>query len=326
MSHYIEFPNLGWKFNISDTLDFGFISVKWYGMLIAMGVLLAILYGLKRSEEFGINSDSMIDVALLTIPVAFIGARLYYVFFSASRAEYLADPISILKVWEGGLGIYGGIIVAFVFGPLMCKLKKVNIWAMFDLTALGFLIGQSVGRWGNFFNQEAFGGNTNLPWAMTGDIIQSGVNGAGYAPTLPVHPTFLYESLWCILGFILLHFLSKWVLSRFDGMIFCGYIVWYGIGRFAIEGLRTDSLMAGTLRTSQLVAVIAVLLGVVLFFVLRRYSLSLPKTLVVTVAADEGAEENTEEETQAEPVENTEEETQEEPVENTEEDSDGTAD
>ena len=329
MSHYIEFPNLGWKFNISDTLDLGFISIRWYGVLIAIGVLLAILYGLKRAEEFGINPDHMIDVALLTIPVAFVGARLYYVFFSESRAEYLADPISILKVWEGGLGIYGGIIVAFIFGPLMCKLRKVNIWAMFDLTALGFLIGQSIGRWGNFFNQEAFGGNTNLPWAMTGDLIASPLmpNGAGYDPSLPVHPTFLYESLWCILGFILLHVLSKKILSRFDGMIFCGYTVWYGIGRFAIESLRTDSLMAGTLRTSQLVAVIAVLLGVVLFFVLRRYSLSLPKTLIVTVAdgedAEEGSEESTEEsaeESAEEPEEETEGETAEE------ENADGTVD
>ena len=296
LSHYIEFPNMGWKFNISDSLDvFGSFSIKWYGLLIAVGFMLAILYGLKRSEEFGINPDAMIDVALLTIPVAILGARLYYVFFNDDLSYYLSNPVNILKIWEGGLGIYGGIIVAFVFGPLMCKLKKVKIWAMFDLTALGFLIGQSIGRWGNFFNQEAFGGNTNLPWAMTGDVIQSGVNGAGYNPALPVHPTFLYESLWCILGFLLLHILSKKVLSRFDGMIFCGYMVWYGAGRFFIESLRTDSLMAGTLRTSQLVAVIAVMLGVVLFFVLRRYAISLPKTLVA-----EGAEEETDEEEQEE--------------------------
>lgn len=299
MSHFIEFPNLGWKLPISDTIDLGFTSIKWYGLLIAVGVLLAILNGLKCAEEFGINPDSMIDVALLTIPVAFIGARLYYVFFSESRAEYFADPLSILRVWEGGLGIYGGIIVAFTFGPLMCKLKKVNIWAMFDLTALGFLIGQGIGRWGNFFNQEAFGRNTNLPWAMTGDIIQNGHLDLVYDHTQPVHPTFLYESLWCLLGFLVLHLLSKYMLSRFDGMIFCGYMMWYGTGRFFIEGLRTDSLMAGTMRTSQLVAVIAVLMGAVLFFVLRRYAISLPKTLVVAVTeeAEETHPQPTEEET-----------------------------
>ena len=318
LSQYIEFPNMGWKFNISDSLDvFGSFSIKWYGLLIAVGFMLAILYGLKRSEEFGIDPDGMIDVALLTIPVAILGARLYYVFFNDDVAYYLSNPINILKIWEGGLGIYGGIIVAFVFGPLMCKLRKVKIWAMFDLAALGFLIGQSVGRWGNFFNQEAFGGNTNLPWAMTGDVIQSGVNGAGYDPALPVHPTFLYESLWCILGFILLHILSKKILSRFDGMIFCGYIVWYGVGRFFIESLRTDSLMAGTLRTSQLVAVIAVLLGVILFFVLRRYAMSLPKTLLI-----EG-EEAYEDEEEEESDETSEEEAS---ADDSEEDTDGQAD
>lgn len=291
LSSFIEFPNLGWKFSVDNAIHIGSFSIQWYGLLIAVGFLLAILYGMKRSEFFGINPDSMIDVALLTVPVAFIGARLYYVFFSDHLADYLADPISILKVWEGGLGIYGGIIVAFTFGPLMCKLKKVKIWAMFDLTALGFLIGQSIGRWGNFFNQEAFGGNTDLPWAMTGDVIQAGHNGNGFDPSLPVHPTFLYESLLCLVGFVLLHILSKRIVRRFDGMIFCGYLVWYGTGRFFIEGLRTDSLMIGGMRTSQLVAIVAVLLGVTLFFVLRRYAISLPKTLFVAVKDGESAQE-----------------------------------
>lgn len=296
LSSFIEFPNLGWKFNLSDSINFfGLFSIRWYGLLIAFGFSLAILYGLKRAEEFGIDPDRMIDVALLTVPVAFIGARLYYVFFSDSLAAYLADPVSILKVWEGGLGIYGGIIVAFTFGPLMCLVRKVKIWAMFDLTALGFLIGQCIGRWGNFFNQEAFGGNTTLPWGMTGDVIQSGYNGSGYDPALPVHPTFLYESLLCLVGFILLHILSKRIANRFDGMIFCGYLVWYGTGRFFIESLRTDSLMIGFMRTSQLVAIIAVLLGVVLFFVLRRYAISLPKTLFVAVKEGDDEEEEEEE-------------------------------
>ncbi len=310
LSSYIEFPNLGWKFNLSDSISIGNFSIRWYGVLIAVGFLLAILYGLKRAEEFGIDPDRMIDVALLTVPVAFIGARLYYVFFSDSLAEYLADPISILKVWEGGLGIYGGIIVAFIFGPLMCKLRKVKIWAMFDLTALGFLIGQAIGRWGNFFNQEAFGGNTDLPWAMTGDVIQAGYNGSGYDPALPVHPTFLYESLLCIIGFVVLHILSKRIVRRFDGMIFCGYLVWYGIGRFAIESLRTDSLMiGGVLRTSQLVAVIAVVLGVSLFFALRRYAISLPKTLVAEGVADEADDIRKADESEANDEEQPEEET-----------------
>lgn len=279
LTHYIEFPNLDWKFNLDNTIHlFGGLSIKWYGLLIAIGFLLAVIYGIRRAPEFDINPDHVLDVALPTVIVAFIGARLYYVFFSAHTAQYLADPISILKVWEGGLGIYGGIIMAFLFGPLMCKWRKVNILAMFDLTGLGFLIGQSIGRWGNFFNQEAFGGNTNLPWAMTGDIIAAGYNGSGYDPSLPVHPTFLYESLWCALGFVLLHLLSKRAY-RFKGQIFCGYMVWYGAGRFLIEGLRTDSLMTGTMKTSQLVAVLAVIGGVVLYTILRRQENALPLVL-----------------------------------------------
>ena len=327
MPHFVEFPNLGWKFGIDTDIHlFGDFSIKWYGLLIAIGFLLAILYGLKRAEEFGINPDKMIDVALLTVPVAFIGARLYYVFFSDSTAEYLADPISIIKVWEGGLGIYGGIIVAFLFGPLMCKLCKVKIWAMFDLTALGFLIGQGIGRWGNFFNQEAFGGNTDLPWAMTGDIIQAGYNGSGYDTSLPVHPTFLYESLLCLVGFVLLHILSKKV-RRFDGMLFCSYLMWYGTGRFFIESLRTDSLMAGTLRTSQLVAIIAVALGAALFFILRRYAISLPKTLTVEGTEIEEVEEDEDEsECESECEEASDEDAEDTDVTETEEETDGTAD
>lgn len=286
LTNYIEFPNLGWKFPLNDTLAqfnlFGHqFVIKWYGVLIAVGFLLAVLYALRRSKEFDIDPDHMIDVALITTLFAFIGARLYYVLFSEDVADYFANPISILQVWKGGLGIYGGIIVAFVVGPLLCKWRKVNIPAMCDLASLGFLIGQCIGRWGNFFNQEAFGGNTNLPWAMTGNIIASGLNGSGYDPALPVHPTFLYESLWCLLGFILLHIMSK-KLYRFKGQIFCSYLVWYGVGRFAIESLRTDSLMIGSMRTSQLVAVIAVLGGIILFAFLRRKAVSLPMTLEET--------------------------------------------
>ena len=294
-NHQVEFPGLGWEFTISRGFEiFGF-KIYWYGVLIAIGVLLAISYGLKRAEELDIDPDRMIDVALLTIPVAFLGARMYYVFFK-DFAKYMADPLSILDIRDGGLAIFGGIIVAFVFGPLMCKLKKVKIWAMFDATALGFLIGQGIGRWGNFFNQEAFGGNTDLPWGMTGDIIRSGTNGTDYILTEPVHPTFFYESLWCLLGFVLLHILSK-KAYKFHGMIFCGYMVWYGAGRFLIEGLRTDSLAAGTMRISQLVSVLAVILGVVLFILLRLRENSLPATLTIEEdEAEEIEEENESEE------------------------------
>ena len=283
--HQVEFPNLGWEFTISRGFEiFGF-RIYWYAVVIACGLLLAVAYAMRHAEEFRLNSDHMMDVALVTIPVAFIGARLYYVLFSGNLAWYAEDLIRVLNVRDGGLGIYGGIIVAFLVGPLVCKIRKVNILSMFDIASMGFLIGQSIGRWGNFFNQEAFGGNTNLPWAMTGEIIRSGQNGSGYDLTLPVHPTFLYESLWCALGFVLLHLWFK-KAYRFQGQIFCGYIVWYGVGRFCIESLRTDSLMAGSMRTSQLVAVLAVVGGAILFLVLRRRALSLPRTLEITPDTD----------------------------------------
>ncbi len=316
LAHYIEFPALDWHLPISDTLLqfdlFGnTITLKWYGMMIALGFLLAVIYGLRRAPHFGVNPDKLIDVALVCTVAGFIGARLYYVFFSSNVQDYLENPLSILYIWEGGIGIYGGIIAAFLTGLLMCRLCKVDTLAAFDLASLGFLIGQGVGRWGNFFNQEAFGGNTTLPWGMTGDIIKAGVNGIDYETDLPVHPTFLYESLWCLAGLILLHIISKRAY-KFRGQIFCGYIVWYGIGRFFIESLRTDSLMMGTIRISQFVAIIAVVGGLVLGYILHRRTKALPKSLVdEDEPILEAAQANTQEETDA-PIEESAAATQEE--------------
>lgn len=270
-SNWIAFPNLDWKFNLNESFSlFGF-NIKFYGLLIAIGFSLAILYGIKQAKFFDIDPDRMIDVALIVTPLAFIGARLYYVFFSPNLAGYLADPVTILEVWKGGLGIYGGVIVAFVAGPLVCRWRRVHPLAMMDVASIGFLIGQCIGRWGNFFNQEAFGGNTTLPWGMTGNLIAAGKHGEGFDPTGLVHPTFLYESLWCLAGFVLLHILSK-KCYKFKGQIFCGYAIWYGTGRFFIESLRTDSLVLGPFRVSQLVALAAITVGVALSIVLWRLS------------------------------------------------------
>ena len=313
MESFVEFPNLGLKFEVSDILFqfdlFGAtFTIRWYGVLIALGFLLAILYGMKRAKYFDIDPDRMFDVIIVSAIFAFIGARLYYVLFSSAseRAAFFDDPISILKIWEGGLGIYGGIIMAFITALWMCRVRKVNTLAMFDVAGLGFLIGQCIGRWGNFFNQEAFGGNTDLPWGMTGNLIQQGLNGSGFNRRELVHPTFLYESLWCLLGFILLHIISK-KAYKFKGQIFSMYIIWYGLGRFMIEGLRTDSLMIGTMRVSQLVAVLSIIGGIVLFFVFKNYANHLPKDLFKEeepVPADgpalEGEEESSEDEPESE--------------------------
>lgn len=292
MTDYIEFPGLGWRFDISpyllkDVEIFGLnISIKWYGLLIAVGFLLAIIYALKRARSFDIDPDRMIDVVLVSTLIAFVGARLYYVLFSDERAAYFADPVSILYVWNGGLAIYGGILFAFIAGVFMTRWRKVNTLAMFDLASLGFLIGQAVGRWGNFFNQEAFGDNTTLPWGMTGNIIQSGAHGSEYDAFLPVHPTFFYESLWCLIGFIVLHIVSKKAYT-FKGKIFSLYLIWYGVGRFAIESLRTDSLFMGTMRVSQVVAILAILAGIVLLLVLRSRHNELPTDLFAGESSSE---------------------------------------
>ena len=294
MESFVEFPKLGLKFGISDIL-FQFdlfgqtITIRWYGLIIALGFLLAMIYGLKRAKQFDIDPDRMIDVVLVSALFAFVGARLYFVLFSDQRAEFFANPLSILEVWKGGLGIYGGIIFAFLTALWMCRLRKVNTLAMFDLASLGFLIGQGIGRWGNFFNQEAFGGNTDLPWGMTGSVIKQGLKGDGYDPSLPVHPTFLYESLWCLLGLLILHIVSK-KAYKFKGQIFSLYIIWYGAGRFVIEGLRTDSLMLGTMKVSQLVAIVGIIGGIVLLAVFKSWAARLPKELVTeggTIPLDE---------------------------------------
>lgn len=272
MEHWVEFPKMGLKFNLPDTVAsfelFGNpITIKWYGVMIAAGFLLAVIYAFARAKKFKLNEDAMFDVVLVSTLLAFVGARLYYVLFSDDVAWYFEKPIRILQVWEGGIAIYGGLIFAFVTGLWMCRVRKVDTLAMFDLCSIGFLIGQAIGRWGNFFNQEAFGGNTTLPWGMTGDMIREGWHATSfYDPALPVHPTFLYESLWCVIGFVLLHILSVMAYT-FKGKIFASYMIWYGVGRFGIESLRTDSLRLGHLRVSQLVAVLAVFGGVVLLFV-----------------------------------------------------------
>ena len=196
--------------------------------------------------EFGVDPDSMVDVILIGVVLGIISARAYYVAMAPFKYESIWEMIAIR---DGGLAIYGGIIGGFLFGGLACKWRGVPVLPMFDLTAMGFLLGQGCGRWGNFFNQEAFGCNTTLPWGMYSEttrayLMSSTVTvpkGVVIDPNLPVHPTFLYESIWCFVGFFLLfRYIKK---RKFNGDITLRYLVWYGAGRFWIEGLRTDSLM-----------------------------------------------------------------------------------
>ena len=273
----LEFPALGIKLNLNPVaFSIGDFSVAWYGIIIAAGFLLALWYGLRNAKKYGVNPDKMIDVVIGGIIGGIVGARLYYVIFSWS--DYKDDLLKIFRIWEGGLAIYGGLIGAILMGALVCKWRKVKFTAMLDLAGPGFLIGQGIGRWGNFINIEAYGTNTTLPWGMTSPKISSDYYSGAlnidpaitFDPEMPVHPCFLYESLWCLIGFLLIFFLIA-KRRRFDGEVFLSYVAWYGAGRMVIEGLRTDSLMIpGTrLRVSQILAGALVIAAVVTIIVLR---------------------------------------------------------
>lgn len=276
MSYDISFPDLGIDVTVSRVaFSIGSFNIYWYGILISLGLVLGLVYLFKNAKRFGIDSDKMIDIVIGGMIGAIIGARLYYVIFNWE--QYSGDLLSIFSTRGGGMAIYGGIIGAFVAGGLICRWRKVRLRPMFDIVGIGFLIGQAIGRWGNFFNMEAYGGNTSLPWGMTGTKIRYELAqkaselaevGMTIDPAQPVHPTFLYEFLWCVIGFIALHFYSKH--RKFDGEIFLLYLAWYSFGRFWIEGLRTDSLMAGSMRVSQILAAALVVGAVALLVFLHR--------------------------------------------------------
>lgn len=241
----ISFPSLDITMNPPSSFTIGPLTIHLYGVIIAAGLMLAVLYACRRSREFGIKEDDVIDGVLWVTPFAIICARLYYCLFSWD--SYADDPISILYIWNGGLAIYGGVIGAAIGVIVFCKIKKIKIPALLDLVALGFLIGQAMGRWGNFFNREAFGCRTDSFFRM--GLLNSITGTVSY-----FHPTFLYESVWNVIGFVMLHFASKH--RQYDGQIALGYAAWYGLGRTFIEGLRTDSLYLGVFRVSQLLAAV----------------------------------------------------------------------
>ena len=289
MTNLVQFPGLGLSFQINRVaFSIGGFNIYWYGVCIAFGICLALVFAFRHSVEFGVDADSMVDVILIGIVMGIISARTYYVAMAPFKYESIWEMIAIR---DGGLAIYGGIIGGFLFGGLACKWRKVPVLPMFDLTAMGFLLGQGCGRWGNFFNQEAFGCNTTLPWGMYSEAIRSYLmsavvtapKGVTIDPNLPVHPTFLYESIWCFVGlFLLVKYIKK---RKFGGDIALRYLIWYGAGRFWIEALRTDSLMLVPsigLRVSQVVAAVAVVGGVIAEVILTKRAKDKP--LMVTLA------------------------------------------
>lgn len=255
----ISFPGLGLNFKINPVaipLPLPSGGIHWYAIIIIGGLALAMVFCMKEAGRLGENPENIYDLVLWGLPVAIIAARIYYVVFDPEKA-FLQAWWKIFAIWEGGLAIYGAVIGALLTGYFYCRAKGLNLWRYFDIGAFGFLIGQSIGRWGNFVNGEAYGRATELPWRMV-------VNGR------TAHPAFLYESLWNAVGFLILFFLRK--KKPFEGFVFCAYLVWYGLGRLWIEALRTDSLMLGNMRISGAVSVLAICLGVIFYFVLNAKS------------------------------------------------------
>jgi phosphatidylglycerol:prolipoprotein diacylglycerol transferase len=258
----ISFPMFGDQFVLDPPTHFLVFGrpIYWYAVIIALGFILAVFYILKRRGEFGLTQDNILDMFILCVPSGIVGARLYYIIFNP--ADYFGPGkwLNIIKIREGGLAIYGGIIAAAIAIFIYCKVKRIPVLVFFDVGALGLLIGQAIGRWGNFMNREAFGSETDLPWKM-------GLTSAG--GTIYVHPTFLYESLWNAVGFVFIHIFSK-KYRKSDGQVFFLYLAWYGLGRFMIEGLRTDSLylFSTDIRVSQLIAALS--FAVAVFLLLRQ--------------------------------------------------------
>lgn len=259
MKNTIAFPGIGiGPFTVNESFKLFGITIHWYGVLIALGLLLAYLFAVKKGKKRDVSSDTLVDVVLWGLPSALVCARLYYVVFS--WADYKDNLWDIFKIWEGGIAIYGAVIGACLSTFIYCRVKKISVWKIFDIGAFGLLIGQIVGRWGNFVNAEAFGRQTENA-LLRMELVDLGIT---------VHPTFLYESLWNVGVFLLLNLLEKY--QKFEGELFLLYITFYGVGRFFIEGLRTDSLWIGPFRISQIVALLCVTVGVILLILGKKRS------------------------------------------------------
>ena len=239
----ISFPFLGIEVDPPRMLELGPLTIHFYGAILAAGLLLAMIYSCRRGKVFGLKEDDILDGFLWITPLAIVCARIYYCIFSWE--EYAADPISVLYIWNGGIAIYGSVIGAILGMAIFAKVKKVKLTAVLDLIMTAFLIGQFIGRWGNFMNREAFG-------AATDSYFRMGLYNTVTSQWEYYHPTFLYESVWNMVGFAVLHLLAQ--KRRYDGQIALGYAAWYGLGRCMIEGLRVDSLWWGPFRVSQVLA------------------------------------------------------------------------
>lgn len=249
--NYISFPGIGIGEMEIDKIAFKVFGrpIAWYGIIITIGIILAVLYVINRGKYEGVSQDDIIDYSIFVIPIAIIGARLYYVLTSLDQYDSLLEMFAI---WEGGLAIYGAVIGGALTALVVSKIKKIKILKMFDMLVPAVMIGQIIGRWGNFMNAEAHGGVTDI-------FIRMGIRTQYMDAPVYVHPTFLYESLWNLVGFLLINAYYK--KKKYHGEIFYMYMAWYGIGRFFIEGLRTDSLYVGPFRISQVIGIASFVVG-----------------------------------------------------------------
>ena len=303
---HVYFDGLGIDFNLPSVAFsvFGH-DIHFYGLIIAFGFALAVLYGGRGAYKWKMSLDGMTDVLLWGTIFGIVGARVYYVAF---EWEYYSQHLNeIPAIWNGGIAIYGGIIGALIGAAIGCKIGKINYLNLLDLGALGLLIGQGIGRWGNFFNQEAFGTNTETAlfrmWSpkiketLAASAEALSAKGIDVDPAMPVHPTFLYESVWCLLSFLILHIIVN-KKREFKGEIFMLYGVLYGAERMIVEGMRTDSLYIGntTLRVSQLLSMIIVVVALAffIFFIIKAKKGTLPEKMlpIIDDSADKKEEDD----------------------------------
>ena len=283
----IWFPNLGIEIDHLSRTAFTVFGqdIYWYGIFIGLGVILGVLLALHEAKRTGQNPDTYLDFIIYAMIIAIIGARLYYVIFSWDF--YSQHPEKIFAIREGGLAIYGGIIGGVLTAIVYSRVKKKNFWVMADTMAPSLILGQMLGRWGNFFNKEAFGGFTDNLFAMryqlsqvrasdvTPDILQNlvTVNGVEY---IQVHPTFLYESMWSLCVFIILLILQR--KKKFNGQVCATYFFGYALGRVWIEGLRTDQLCIGNVPVSQALSAVLIIASVVLYVYCKKKAAAVPVT------------------------------------------------
>lgn len=243
--------------------DFGFIQIYWYSIFIFIGMIIACFLIFKEAKKKQIEEDFLINLIFDTIIVGIIGARLYYVIFNLPY--YISNPIEILSIWNGGLAIHGGIIAGLIFIYFYCKKHEVNIIDILDIVVVGLIVAQAIGRWGNFFNGEAYGEATTYEALVATGIPKFIINGM-YIMGSYREPTFFYESVWCLFGFFGMLIVRKLSKTLKKGQLTGFYLVWYGIARFLIESRRVDALMLGPIKMAQLVSLLFIIVGLLLFF------------------------------------------------------------